>query len=73
MDLVIPLRAVAQQSLRGGVPGGPWVWCRPRAGHCLRGGEPGREEQQLLRPMGWGLGRLAVLLVDHGLEKPFTF
>jgi hypothetical protein len=43
-----------------------WVWC------SLRGGDPGRMEQQLCRPMGWGFGRLAVLLLDHGVEKPST-
>jgi hypothetical protein len=55
---------------RGGGPGGAWIrhgavaWCSPR------GREPGGVEQQLCRPMGWGLGRPAVLLLDRGVEKP---
>jgi hypothetical protein len=34
--------------------------------------EPGRAKQQLHRPMGWGLGRMAVFLVGCHLEKPST-
>jgi hypothetical protein len=47
-----------------------WVWCGAVACSSLRGGETGRMEQQLCRPMGWGFGRLAVLVLDHGVEKP---
>jgi hypothetical protein len=32
--------------------------------------EPGRAEQQLCSLIGQGLGRLAVLLLDSGVEKP---
>jgi hypothetical protein len=41
-----------------------WSW-GPR--HGARGGEPSGVER---RPVGRGLGRLAVLLVDRGMEKP---
>jgi hypothetical protein len=34
--------------------------------------EPGGVEQQLHGPMRWGLGMLAVLLIDHDVEKPYT-
>jgi hypothetical protein len=37
-----------------------------------RGGEPSRAEQWFHGPMGEGLGGPAVLLTDHGLEKPST-
>jgi hypothetical protein len=42
------------------------------AWHSLRDGELGRMEQRLCRPTGQGFGRLAVLLLDHALEKPST-
>jgi hypothetical protein len=51
-------------------------WCvdlvlsRAVAWHSLRVREPGRMEQQLCRPMGQGFSRPAVLLLDHGMEKP---
>jgi hypothetical protein len=71
-----PTVAGAQQGLRGGGLGvrvswravglGPG-WCPVQ----LRDREPGRMEQQLCRPTGWSFGRLAVLLLDHGMEKPF--
>jgi hypothetical protein len=35
-------------------------------------GESGRMEQRLCRPTEQGFGRLAVLLLDHGMEKPST-
>jgi hypothetical protein len=50
--------------------GGAWIWCRARAQHGLKGGEPGQAELQLCSPTEWGLGRLAVLLLDCGVEKP---
>jgi hypothetical protein len=62
----------ARHSLRGGDPGGSGAWIRHRAvARCSpRGREPSGAEQQLCRPMGWELGRLAVLLLDRGMEKP---
>jgi hypothetical protein len=51
-------------------PGGVWIQCGAVAWCRLRGGEPSGAEQQLCRPTGWGLGRLAVLLLDCGMEKP---
>jgi hypothetical protein len=45
---------------------------RPGAWQGQRCGEPSGAEQLLCRPMKQGLGGLAVLLVDHGMEKPFT-
>jgi hypothetical protein len=50
----------------GWIHWGSVVWCHPR------GGKPGRMEQQLWRPTGWGFGRPAVLLLDHCVEKPST-
>jgi hypothetical protein len=35
-------------------------------------GEHCGAEQWLYRPMGHGLGRPALLLLDHGVEKPST-
>jgi hypothetical protein len=52
--------------------GGAWIWCGAGSRCDQRGGEPGRAEKQLCRPMGQGLGRLAILLVDRGVEKPST-
>jgi hypothetical protein len=49
-----------------------WVWHGAVAWHSLRDGELGRMEQRLCRPTGQGFGRLAVLLLDHALEKPST-
>jgi hypothetical protein len=49
-----------------------WVWHRVVAWHSLRGGENGRMEQRLCRPMGQGFDRLAVLILDHGVMKPST-
>jgi hypothetical protein len=49
-----------------------WDWCGAVAWHSPRGREPGRMEQQLCRPMGQGFGRPAILLLDHGMEKPYT-
>jgi hypothetical protein len=49
-----------------------WVWCGAVAWHSPRGGEPGRMEQWLCRPMGREFGRLAVLILDRGMEKPST-
>jgi hypothetical protein len=56
----------AWHSQRGKDPGvgGAWIW------HSLSGGEPSGAEQRLCRPMGWGLGRPAVLSLDCGIEKP---
>jgi hypothetical protein len=49
------------------------VWVRTAvAWHSLSGGEPSRMEQRLCSPMGQGFGRLAVLLLDHGVVKPST-
>jgi hypothetical protein len=47
-----------------------WVWCRAMAWHSPRSRDPSRTEQWLCRSMGWRFGRLAVLLLDHGMEKP---
>jgi hypothetical protein len=65
-------RVRAQHGLRGGDPGGggAWIQCGAVAWHSRRGREPGGVEQQLCRLMGWGVGRQAVLLLDHGMEKP---
>jgi hypothetical protein len=49
-----------------------WFHCRAVVWRSLRVREPGRMEQQLCRPMGWGFGSPAVLLLDHGMEKPST-
>jgi hypothetical protein len=49
-----------------------WVWNRVVAWHIQRGREPSRTEQWLCRPMGWGFGRLAVLILDCGVVKPST-
>jgi hypothetical protein len=54
----------------GGGGGGAWIQCGAVAWHSRRGREPGGVEQQLCRLMGWGVGRQAVLLLDHGMEKP---
>jgi hypothetical protein len=48
------------------------VWHGAVAGHSRRGGEPGKREQCLCRTMGKGFGRLAGLLLYHGVEKPST-
>jgi hypothetical protein len=53
----------------GGVSCHVWVWRRAMAWHSPRSGELGRMEQWLCRPMGQGFGRLAVLLLDCGVEK----
>jgi hypothetical protein len=47
-----------------------WVWHGALAWCSPRGGVAGRMEQWLCRPMGWGFGRLTVLLLDSGMEKP---
>jgi hypothetical protein len=46
-----------------------WVCCRAVAWCSPSGGEPCRMEQQLCRPVGQGFGRLAILLLDRGMEK----
>jgi hypothetical protein len=48
------------------------VWCGTVAWCSQRGGEPGRAEQWLCRPMGREFTRPAVLLLDRGMEKPST-
>jgi hypothetical protein len=48
------------------VPHGAGAWW------SQRDREPGEVEQQIHRLMVWGLGLMAVLLVDHGVEKPST-
>jgi hypothetical protein len=70
----IQCRDTAQHCLRGKDPGGgvAWIQVRVVAQHSPRGREPGRAEQQLCRPMGQENGRPAVLLLDHGMEKPST-
>jgi hypothetical protein len=49
-----------------------WVQRGAVAWHSLRCGEPGRMEQWLCSPTGQGFGRLAVLVLDHGVKKPST-
>jgi hypothetical protein len=49
-----------------------WIWHEALAWHSLRGSETSRMEQRFCRPMGWGFGRLAVLLLDCGMEKTYT-
>jgi hypothetical protein len=49
-----------------------WVRCRAVAWCSSRGGEPGTIEQQLCKPARWGFGRPEVLLLDRGMEKPYT-
>jgi hypothetical protein len=49
-----------------------WVRCGAVAWSSLKGREASRREQRLCRPTGWGFGRTAVLLLDHGVEKPST-
>jgi hypothetical protein len=49
-----------------------WVSCGVLVWRSPRGREPGRMEQQLCRTTGWEFGRLAVLLLDCGVEKPST-
>jgi hypothetical protein len=55
---------------RGGNPSLVWVWCGAVARRSPRDGEPGRTEQRLCRPTRGEFGRLAVLLLDHGVEMP---
>jgi hypothetical protein len=64
MDWVVPHGAGAQWDIDLAVPRGAGP------GGILRGRDPGRAEQFLCRPMWWGLGGPAALLVDHGMEKP---
>jgi hypothetical protein len=47
-----------------------WVWHEPVALSGPSRGEPSRMEQWLCRPTGQGFGRPAMLLLDHGVEKP---
>jgi hypothetical protein len=56
---------------RGGDPSGVWIWHRAWAWCSPRGREPDGVEQWLWRPTGWRLGKLAVLLLDCGVEKLF--
>jgi hypothetical protein len=64
--------AKSQHGLRGRDPGGggAWMGWGAVAQHSPRGRKPGRAEQWLCRPMGQKLGRSALLLLDHGMEKP---
>jgi hypothetical protein len=61
--------------LRGRVPSGAWIQCGPGVGDpggawiWCGGGEPSGAEQQFCEPIGRGLGRPAVLLLDCGVEK----
>jgi hypothetical protein len=43
------------------------------AWHSQRGGEPGRMEQRLCRPVGREFGRAAILILDGGVVKPFSY
>jgi hypothetical protein len=69
LGLAVPWEAGVWHGLRGGELA---VSCGAEAWQDLRGREPGRLEHLLQGLMGWGLGRPAVLLVDHGVEKPST-
>jgi hypothetical protein len=64
----------ARHSLRGRDPigGSAWIQHGAVAWHSLWGGGPSRVEEQLCRPTGWELGKLVVLLLDCGMEKPST-
>jgi hypothetical protein len=50
-----------------------WLWCVDLASSCGPVQPEGQRDQQswvaVFRPKGWRLGRPAVLLLDHGLEK----
>jgi hypothetical protein len=48
-----------------GSGGPPWSWSFVGP----KGGELSRAEHWLHRPVRWGVGGLAVLSVDHGMEK----
>jgi hypothetical protein len=70
-DSVGPHGAEAWFGPRAGSPlpwgssGQPWSWSLVG----LKGGDLSRAERWLHRPIGWGLGGLAVLSVDHGMEQ----
>jgi hypothetical protein len=70
MDLVIPHEAGAQQFLRyrGSERQGS-LSCMNLGGAGTQHGPSGRE-QWVHRPMGQGLGRLAIFLIGCGMEKP---